>query len=324
MPSVLCTGGTGFVGSHVVQNLLERRQYKVHILARRGSRVPAIAFGAHLIEGDVERPEDINAALRAAQPEYVFHLAGVYAWWQRDPDRFERVNVDAVRSLVAACSCHAHEIGRRVKLVHVSTPLAYGVPASGQGHAPQTAIDEETLPGAPSSRYLRFPRDCWLRCSAERKPRPPPRARYARSKRAGDLIAQAAFEGGELDGCTCLLACCIGQDCPARTAPPLQTARTPTQPPWPCAGADPKLLDPERDVMRIKELTQGRVPATITSDTVFTYVAVRDAAEAIVRTASPPEHSLHCGQSPGWLQRTCDLRGHPNSNAGARGREAWK
>jgi len=87
----------------------------------------------------------------------------------------------------------------------------------------------------------------------------PPASEYARSKREGDDVAQAAFEGGEVDGCTCFLACCI--------------------------GADPKLLDSQRDVMKIKDLVEGRVPATLSSETTFTYVYVRDAAEAILRAA---------------------------------------
>ena len=37
--------------------------------------------------------------------------------------------------------------------------------------------------------------------------------------------------------------------------------------------------------MRISDLVFGRVPAIISSETSFTYVAVRDAAEAIVRAS---------------------------------------
>ena len=50
----------------------------------------------------------------------------------------------------------------------------------------------------------------------------------------------------EIEGCLVYLACCLGKD--------------------------PKLLDPQKDVMRIKDLIEGKIPATITSDAVtFVY-----------------------------------------------------
>jgi len=235
MQPVLVTGATGFVGSNVVKVLLERQKYTVFALCRHGSDA-AIATNerVHIINGDVENTTDIAAALEAARPEFVFHLAGVYAWWQSDAARYERVNVEGVRNLVTACKRRLEgRGGPKLKVIHISTVLAYGNPP-GRGLSTDTAFDEKTLPGTQASRY-------------------------AHSKHVGDIIAQASFESGEIDGCTCFLACCI--------------------------GADPKLLDPQRDVMKIKALVQGHVPATITSNTVFTYVYVRDAAEAIIRAA---------------------------------------
>ena len=230
MPVALVTGATGFVGSHVVQALLERQQYKVFALCRSHSPTAIAAAGrVQVIRGDIECEADIVAALEAAQPQYVFHLAGVYAWWQGDSARYDRVNVNGVRNLLRACSRH----GGQLKIVHVSTVLAYGRPI-GRGFSAESAFDEETPPGPAASQY-------------------------ARSKHDGDCLAQQAFESGTLCGCTCFLACCI--------------------------GADPKLLDPEKDVMKIQPLVTGHVPAIISSDTVFTYVYVRDAAEAILRAA---------------------------------------
>lgn len=91
----------------------------------------------------------------------------------------------------------------------------------------------------------------------EDSPVGPTTSRYAASKQAGDLLVQAALESGDVAGSACYLACCI--------------------------GADQKCVSPDRDVMRIADLISGAVPATIASDAVFTYVSVRDAAEAIAR-----------------------------------------
>ena len=229
MPTVLVTGGTGFVGSHVIRLLLERQHYTVFCLCREGSFLPLRELAGrsvHRITGDIESAEDVAAAIAASRPDYVFHLAGVYAWWQPSHSRFRNVNANGVRNIVAACSSGP-------KLVHVSTVLAYGNPP-GRGLTPETAFDELTPPGPAASAY-------------------------ASSKHEGDRIAQAAFEAGAVRGCTCFLACCI--------------------------GADPKLLDAERDVMKIAPLVRGQIPATVASPTTFTYVYVRDAAEAIVRAA---------------------------------------
>ena len=232
MPTALVTGATGFVGSHVVKCLLERQQYtSIYVLCRRGTKMSFTKHagqGVHRLEGDVESETELKAAFLASKPAYVFHLAGVYAWWQLDHSRFDRVNVEGVRNVVAACKA-----AQVKKLIHVSTVLAFGNPA-GRGLTASTAFDEAT-PAGPSA------------------------SAYAASKHAGDCIAQASFDAGEVDGCSLFLACCI--------------------------GADPKLVDDQRDVMKIRPLVQGQIPATIASPTTFTYVYVRDAAEAIVRAA---------------------------------------
>ena len=105
----------------------------------------------------------------------------------------------------------------------------------------------------------------------EGSPFGPPASLYASSKARGDAIAQSAFDEAVLAGGTLYLACCI--------------------------GSDPKLIVPERDVMRIADLVTGALPATVASETTFTYVAVRDAAEAIVRVAErlgrPPTDDEH-------------------------------
>jgi dihydroflavonol-4-reductase len=107
----------------------------------------------------------------------------------------------------------------------------------------------------------------------ESTPVGPHSSQYAASKHRGDLLAQQAFDAGRLRGCTLFLACCI--------------------------GADPKLVDSNRDVMRILDLVQGAVPATIVSDVVFTYVHVRDAAEAIVRATERVSGRGGSGSSSG-------------------------
>jgi len=61
---VFVTGGSGFVGRHIV-GLLSERGFKIRLLARR---VPGRAFGpsVEVIVGDLTQPETYSAALRGA------------------------------------------------------------------------------------------------------------------------------------------------------------------------------------------------------------------------------------------------------------------
>jgi UDP-glucose 4-epimerase len=66
------TGGAGFIGSHVVDALLERGD-EVHVLddLSKGKR-ENVASGAELHVADIREPDDVLAAVR---PELVVHLA---------------------------------------------------------------------------------------------------------------------------------------------------------------------------------------------------------------------------------------------------------
>ena len=66
------TGGAGFIGSHVVEALLERGD-EVHVLDDLSRGTPAlVAAGAELHVADIRDPDAVFAAVR---PEAVFHLA---------------------------------------------------------------------------------------------------------------------------------------------------------------------------------------------------------------------------------------------------------
>src|SRR3954451_15643216 len=68
----LVTGGAGFIGSHVVEALLERGD-EVHVLddLSKGKR-ENVAGGAELHVADIRSPDEV---LDAVRPEVVFHLA---------------------------------------------------------------------------------------------------------------------------------------------------------------------------------------------------------------------------------------------------------
>jgi uncharacterized protein YbjT (DUF2867 family) len=107
---ILVTGGTGFVGGHVVHEL-RGRELPVRCLvrdARRGAKLAA--WGCELAEGDLADPGSLSAAVAGA--ETVVHLVAIR---QGPRERFQRVMVDGTRNLLAA----AKEAGAG-RIVHMS------------------------------------------------------------------------------------------------------------------------------------------------------------------------------------------------------------
>jgi dihydroflavonol-4-reductase len=117
MSWTLVTGGTGFLGSHVVRQLVARGE-RVRVLAR-GSSEP-LPEGAEKIAGDVVRDLPGGVPLQKALEgcERVYHLAGFVS---RDPDegqRMMRVHIDGTRRLLDAAA------GRRVVVASTSGTIA--------------------------------------------------------------------------------------------------------------------------------------------------------------------------------------------------------
>lgn len=89
-------GGTGFVGTHLIEWLV-RRQRQVRVLTRRRERCKALATlpGVSLHEGGAESLD----ALLAGQDAAVY-LVGILHGSRQD---FERAHVGLLQDVIAAC-----------------------------------------------------------------------------------------------------------------------------------------------------------------------------------------------------------------------------
>lgn len=118
----LVTGGTGFIGSHVVRDLLrEGREVRVLMFPDEDT-VNLDGLDVERVYGDTTDAESVRKAVRGC--ETVFHLAAIYAIWHRQPERIREVNIGGTRNVLAEA---AHAGVRRV--VHTSSLAVF----CGQG-----------------------------------------------------------------------------------------------------------------------------------------------------------------------------------------------
>ncbi len=94
----LVTGATGFIGSAVVQQLLQA-EHHVHAIVRTPSRAKGLEEkGVQLFTGDVTNKESMRAAMQGV--DGVFHIAGWYKVGARDKRGGKRINVQGTRNVL--------------------------------------------------------------------------------------------------------------------------------------------------------------------------------------------------------------------------------
>jgi nucleoside-diphosphate-sugar epimerase len=120
MSTNLVTGGSGFLGSHLVEALTARGE-TVRALVRPSSKTEHLeSLGVELVHGDLDDVQSLRAAAQGM--ERVYHCAALAADWGAW-EAFRAANVSGVSNLLQAA------LGAGVKkFVHVSTTDVYGHP----------------------------------------------------------------------------------------------------------------------------------------------------------------------------------------------------
>ena len=113
MTQVFVTGGSGFIGGHLISRLVAEG-HRVRALSRSDDSTNRLAtLGAEPVRGDLLEPGSLTEASRDC--ELAFHLAAV-ATPRPDWQECIRVNVDGTRTVLQTC----REAGVR-RPVHVSS-----------------------------------------------------------------------------------------------------------------------------------------------------------------------------------------------------------
>lgn len=131
-PLALVTGGAGFIGLHVVRELLDR-DWRVRVLDLPSERLLLLPPAAEVCEGDIRSESRVRRAMLDC--DAVIHLAANPNLWLPDPREFETVNHHGARVVLES----ARRAGAR-HIVYVSseTVLTHS--------SRQDVIDESTLP----------------------------------------------------------------------------------------------------------------------------------------------------------------------------------
>lgn len=162
MPRALVTGGTGLVGSHVIERLV-RDGWSVRALVRAPS--PMVErLGAECVTGDVLDRGEFDRATSGC--DAVFHNAAAITpngGWEA----FRRVNVDGTANAISAARANG------ARLIHLSSVAVYGPAARYRTDGFKT---DESTPLTPL----------------------PERAYYARSKRESEALVMRAHDAGEI------------------------------------------------------------------------------------------------------------------------------
>lgn len=126
----LVTGGSGFLGSHVVRALAARGD-ELRLLARRGSDLDHLAdLEFERASGDVTDRGTVRRAMEGV--ERVFHLAGTTSMRLQDRDTVFDLNVKGTRIVLEEAL--AARVGR---VIHTSSVAAIG-PAKARGTADES------------------------------------------------------------------------------------------------------------------------------------------------------------------------------------------
>jgi nucleoside-diphosphate-sugar epimerase len=116
----LVTGATGFIGSHLVNSLVEEGRQVRALLRREGDSHALRSIGVEVVHGDITHPDSLPPALEGV--DRVFHCAALVSDWGTWDD-FRLTNVRGVENMLSA----ALVAGVR-RFLHLSTTDVYGFP----------------------------------------------------------------------------------------------------------------------------------------------------------------------------------------------------
>jgi len=120
MKKALVTGAAGFIGSHVVSQLLEKNVEVRAFIKPKENTANIKGLDIEIMEGDVLNKNKVDEAIKGV--DTIFHLAAIYAIWMEDWKWIYEVNLMGSRNILWA-AFNADHIDR---VVYTSSIAAIG------------------------------------------------------------------------------------------------------------------------------------------------------------------------------------------------------
>ncbi len=140
--SVFVTGGTGFVGTKLV-NALVAKGHTVHVLTRPTSNREGLGHERiRFVEGNLMDTGSLRKAMEGCTQ--VYHLAAYAKNWSRDPKDFYRHNIDGMTNVFDA----AEEAGVE-RIVFTSTIVTFGPSRPGE-------VRDESMPRITQKYFTEY------------------------------------------------------------------------------------------------------------------------------------------------------------------------
>lgn len=157
---LLITGGSGFIGSHLLA-ALSGDGHEIFSLSRQRAANPPVAAGVQPICCDLRDPAAVRDALKKSRPDVVIHLASVspVAYSYDHPNEVLEVNLTGTVNLAEGCR---QELGEIRRFLFASTSEIYGLgPLPKKEETPQNPGSPYSISKFAAEKYLVYLRDAY-------------------------------------------------------------------------------------------------------------------------------------------------------------------
>ena len=150
-PTILITGGTGFVGSHLVELLVESGQKNIYVTSYsdKPGVVHQLLSSEKIHQIDLTNQEDTFALIEKLQPDQIYHLASLAAVG-KSFDNTKQVldnNTQLQLNILEAVK----QFSPQSRLLVIGSAMAYDLGNSHPNHNPQAVTEDYPL--GPASPY---------------------------------------------------------------------------------------------------------------------------------------------------------------------------
>ena len=123
----LVTGGAGFIGSHIIDRLIDNNiETYVLVSGFRSYKHPSIINrDANIVKGDLRDYDTLKDITK--ETDIVFHLGGIFSHYcEKYPDMAIDVNIKGMWNLKSACASNGVD-----RIIFASSSFVYGDPTKG-------------------------------------------------------------------------------------------------------------------------------------------------------------------------------------------------